>query len=330
VLVCLFSPNYFASLPCGREVELFRKRLAQLNGEPGVEKHRILPVFWIGRPQCHDKMQPHVREFLEKLQLTQKGLPEGPEGYPNIGIQYFYGDKQENVCFRITSLLAERVVELSNLPALPKLADETDFNSLASFFASRDNCNDQNVALGPNGTNVVYAVATQDVVGDPSYGVKAEDWRPFADKPMRTIGLLTGAGLADAGQNEAMYRAISLSSDLLEKIKTARNRNSPVLMVLDQASLRFDSVKKHIAGYDEYDAPHIGLVTAGGDDGDSLLKEVFATKYLGNRPHHLWTVPPSSEAYERQVAALVSTLRANIQKFSQTKFELPPSTMPSL
>ena len=332
VLVCVLSPHYLRSLPCGREVGLFRERLAQLNGQPGAEKHRILPVFWIDEPYCDQAMHPHVREFLRALQLTEKGLPDA---YPRVGIINFYGEKNDGSCFSIGTLLAKRIKELSELPALPKLAAKLDFNGLPSFFERRENASNLRVAVGPLGTNVVYAVATREeadnILTATTYGEKAEDWRPFADKPNRTIGLLTQTALADAGQRDAEYCVFCLSANLLAKIKRAREVNSPVLMVLDQASLRVETIKKHLNDYDGYDAPHIGLVTAGGAAADALLlPNVFAAKYSYNRPHHLWTVPPASEAYERSVADVISALRTGLQKLSEATVALQPSIMPSL
>src|SRR5271166_107153 len=331
VLVCVLSPHYLKSLPCGRELGLFRERLVQLDGQLGGDKQRILPVFWVDEPYCHQAMLPHVKEFLKTLQLTEKGLPED---YPKVGIINFYGEGKKNT-FGIRSHLAERIKTLSELPQLPKLAINSDFNGLPSFFERRESGGDERVARGPLGTNVVYAIATRDEAGNvptaATYGEKAEEWRPFADKPNRTIGLLTQTALTDAGQRDAEYRVLSLSEDLLVRIKKAREVNSPVLMILDQASLHLETIKKRLADYDGYDAPHIGLVTAGGTVADEpLLPEIFAAKYSASRPHHVWTVPPTTEAYERSVSDVVSALRSVLQKLSGPTVPLPSSTVPGL
>ena len=191
------------------------------------------------------------------------------------------------------------------------------------------------MAKGPLGKNVVYAVATRGMLGNNSnsatYGEKAEEWRPFTDKPNRTISLLTQNALRDAEQDATQYRVINLSDELVAKMKKARGENSPVLVVLDHASLRFKSIKNHLSDYDTYDAPHIGLVTAGGEPTDNaLLAEVLPVKYLSSRPNHLWTVPPDSNAYEVSVASVVSALRGDLQKLSQPTIALQFSTMPTL
>jgi hypothetical protein len=332
VLVCIVSPHYLKSLPCGRELGLFRERLAQLNAPPREKKNRIIPIFWVDELSCHQAMLPHVKEFLQPIQLTQKGLPDD---YPRVGLFDFYGQQDNVACYKFCKLLAARIAELSLLPPLPKLQNATEFGKLPSFFEPRTDSGDEGVAKGPRGTNVVYAVATREIIGDSStnstYGEKAEEWRPFTDKPNRTIGLLTQNALRDAGQDATQYRVMGLSEQLLQKMKKARGENSPVLVVLDRASLRFESIKSHLSDYDTYDAPHIGLVTAGGTSTDeSLLREVLPVKYLGSRDHHLWTVPPSSETYELSVTNTVSALRSDLQKLSPPTIPLPPSTMPTL
>ena len=150
-----------------------------------------------------------------------------------------------------------------------------------------------------------------------TYGEKSEDWRPFADRLDWTVGQSTQVALIQAGQRGAEYCPIALSDDLLAKVKKARESNSIVLVVLDQASLRFDVIRKALSDYDGYDATHVGLVTAGGNLKDKeRLSEVFPVKFLGRsyRPHHLWTVPQSSTDYERSVMQLSSALRADIQR----------------
>jgi hypothetical protein len=334
VLVCIISPHYLRSLPCGREVEMFRRRLELLNGHPGGDRHRIVPVYWIDHPQCCKRMQLHVRGFLDQLQFTQKHLPED---YPRIGIHNYYGLEDNASCFAFRKQLAQRINELSNLPPMPELPVDKDFNDLPSFFERREPADEERVAAGPRGTNVVYAVATRDEMAAKqpdaatTYGEDREDWRPFTDKPNRPVGLVTQAALSDAGQSEGEYCPLGLPNDLVAKIRRARDKNSPVLLVIDHASLEIDAIRTRLASYDEVDCPHVGLVTAGGGNGkEALLAQVFPTKYLIDRPHHVWTVPPSSDVYERSVSDIASALRKVVQNFSEATVPLPQASVPRL
>ena len=276
-------------------------------------------------------MYDHVKKFVADLQLTEKGLPED---YPRIGVLHFYGRGDAGACYSFRQLLANRIYELSELPLLPPLTTTADFSSLPSFFKRPDVAGQERVAVGPLGTNVVYVVAPDKIAigsdGKPR-GATAEEWRPFLDKPQRSLGLVTQNALTDAGQLPTEYRQIELSEHLLARVKEARKLNSPVLVVLDLSSLHSDVVRSRLADYDDYDGPHIGLVTAGGADADKpLIPNAFPTKYDQNRPHHIWTVPPDSQAYEKSVERVVSGLRAYLQKLSGSTIPVPPSTMPGL
>ena len=298
------------------------------------DRQRIIPVFWADHPQCYAHMQPHVRDFLDEMQFTQKELPSD---YPRLGIYSFYGQGENASCFKFRKYLADRIHELSTLPTLPKLLDESNFDGLPSFFERRESAGHERIATGPQGTNVLYAVATRAEMAarNPdaavAYEKHRESWRPFADKQNRPVGLVTQTALSDAGQSDGEYCPLGLPNDLVAKINEARKKNSPVLIVLDRASLEIDAIRTRLVSYDERDFPHVGLVTAGGRDGDEpLLCQVFQTKYLCRRPNHLWTVPPSSDVYERSVANVVAALRNFLQKFSDATIPLPQTSVPNL
>ena len=334
VLVCVLSPHYLKSHECGREVAFFQERLNKLKATNGDARHRIVPVYWIDQVQCYQGMLPHVSQFFSSLQSTEPGLPKG---YPRMGVAHFYGTKETTCCYQFRECLAKRIYELSKLsPGLPELADGTDFDGLPSFF-EQGYAKGERVAVGPFGTNVVFAVATRRQSIDPDspiskYGETAEEWRPFLDKPQRTVGLLTRNALIDAGQNVSNYCPIELSEKLLSRISEAQEVNSPVLIVLDRDSLRVQTIRDSLVEYDSCDATHVGLVTAGGaESGEELLKEVFQRKCAKHvREHHLWTVPPSSTAYERSIVDVVSALRCELQRLSKVSVTLPPTAMPSL
>lgn len=164
-------------------------------------------------------MQKHVRDFLETLQLTEKGLPED---YLQLGLSTFYADGENTN--KIVRHFARRIIELSELPALPKLARIDAFDALKSFFSRRAGEGDERIAVGPFGTNVVYAVGTRAMLGEPAaakYGEKAEEWRPCEDTPV-PIGLLTQTALSKARQREAEYCPIPAKSPITPITRSAR------------------------------------------------------------------------------------------------------------
>ena len=53
-------------------------------------------------------MEPHVREFLKTLQLTEKGFPED---YLRTGLHHFYANEKGPICHNVVATLAERIWE---------------------------------------------------------------------------------------------------------------------------------------------------------------------------------------------------------------------------
>ena len=294
VLVAVLSPQYFESSNCGREFAFFRERLAQL-GDQGGGQHRIIPVCWVGEPYWDEMMQPHVRKFMGGIQLTQNGFPED---YRKRGLLRCYTENKDAV-ETVIGGLADRILDLGKLPPLPKLASDNLFTALRSFFETPDGAGSERIAQGPLGTNVVYAVATREMMGEgaaDNYAEKAEEWRPFRDTPTLTVGPATQVAIMKARQKD--YSTILLRDDLLATIKKAGESKSIVLVVLDEASLRCEAIKKPLADYDGRDTTHVGLVGIGSKEDEQQLKEVFPVKYESARAHHLWTVPPQSTSFE--------------------------------
>src|SRR5262249_25472154 len=157
---------------------------------------------------------------------------------------------------------------------LPRLPDAGDFSELPSFFDKLGIPAKAVVGSGPTSTNVVYAVATRDEAAQHvgaqarGYGQEPRDWVPFVSAPGATIELVTLEGLNGAGQDRESYRDLSLGNDLTAHLKQAQAANSPVLLVLDQASLRVPNIAESLNKYDGQDYRNVGLVTASGSGED--------------------------------------------------------------
>jgi hypothetical protein len=193
------------------------------------------------------------------------------------------------------------------------------------------------VAVGPKGTNVVYAVGTRDEANRygfanlGGYGNARGEWVPFGDAPGATIELATREGLNSAGQDDHNYRNLGLPSDLDDRLRAAKSANSPVLIVLDHGSLRVPTIKSGLDDYDGRDYPHVGLITARGSELDQpLLPQILPTKYGNRRPNHLWTVPDDRASYVVGIGDVVSGLRRNLQQTGSTATSRPAASLPGI
>jgi hypothetical protein len=116
----------------------------------------------------------------------------------------------------LVDIVARAIRRLSELPDMPDLPGVGGFTDLPSFFVNREKQKKQSVAVGPSGTNVVYAVGTRNeaiqfrLANIGNYDDARERWTPFADAPGATIELVTREGLNTVGQDDVNYRNLGL------------------------------------------------------------------------------------------------------------------------
>lgn len=312
VLLAIISPAYLGSENCGREVQFFIERLNRLPNDQ-QQSHRIVPVFWEDIYFCFNGLSKNTSEFLKRLQWNQEGMPEG---YPVMGVGQMYRSMNNRACAHLVEQIARRIVELASLePGLPQLLGECDFTDLPSAFEEGEDRSVESIVVsGLTGTNVVYIFANNNT--------QLENWQPFKNDNT-TIEQATKNGLNSAGQTA--YCNLKLPKNLLEKIREAKDKNSPILMVLDRSALSNPKIKGSLMRYDKEDHLNVGLVTANGYNvEDKIVQDVLPTKFAGQRPHHIWKVPENCQEYETSVSKVVIGLKGCLLRTGK----LPPETKP--
>jgi hypothetical protein len=337
VLVSIISPHYLRSENCGREIEFFRRRVGLVKtSEIALQQnHRIIPIFWIDSMTCKTHMSELVERFFFGLQQRESGMPAN---YPNTGLYPLYNLGQRVAYNGLVDVVAKAIVRLSQLPVMPKLPGAGDFADLPSFFDLDGNEHTKrSIAVGPKGTNVIYAVGTRDeaiqygLVNIDNYDRARERWTPFADAPGATIELTTREGLNTVGQEDLNYCNLGLPSDLNDRLRAARKANSPVLIVLDRRSLKVPAIQSSLGDYDDRDYPHVGLITAAGSELDEpLLAETLPTKYGNRRPNHLWTIPERRVSYVLGIGEVIGGLRRGLQQVGSAAIPQPAARLPGI
>ncbi|MFM7925539.1 MAG: hypothetical protein ACKPJJ_35385, partial [Planctomycetaceae bacterium] len=95
------SPNYLRSDWCGRELQVFLKRIEQLREQPDSDfQSFIFPVFWEGQHPPYD-----LPEVICRYQFR---LTDVPAEYGRRGIAWFYRTKSRSVA-RICESVADAV-----------------------------------------------------------------------------------------------------------------------------------------------------------------------------------------------------------------------------
>jgi hypothetical protein len=279
-------------------------------------------------------MSKAVEQFFFALQVREVGMPPS---YPHTGLYPLYNLGDWAARNGLIDVVGRSILRLCELPPMPELPGPGEYADLPSFFADRVENVKPSVAVGPKGTNVVYAVGTRDEANRygfanlGGYGNARGEWVPFADAPGATIELATREGLNSAGQDDHNYRNLGLPSDLDDRLRAAKSANSPVLIVLDHGSLRVPTIKSGLDDYDGRDYPHVGLITARGSELDQpLLPQILPTKYGNRRPNHLWTVPDDRASYVVGIGDVVSGLRRNLQQTGSTATSRPAASLPGI
>jgi hypothetical protein len=125
VVVCLISPNYLASAWCGRELEVFLRRLA--NQTPGPPGPFIFPVWWELLPG---------RPLPAKLAAFQNNEDAFPARYRERGLRQLATlSKFRDTFLEFVDTLTDRLRDtLQAKGKLPAYKDPIDFSSLPSAF----------------------------------------------------------------------------------------------------------------------------------------------------------------------------------------------------
>jgi hypothetical protein len=334
VLICIISPHYLNSAACGREVEFFLRRF-QLAGQVfgQAQHHRVIPIFWVDKTTCNEHMHAEVDKFFASLQIKQMGMPLN---YPYTGLYRYYLLNQQESYNKIIDAIGTAIKQLSDLEGLPALPEANDFSKLPSFFSGRVSTK-PSIAEGPKSTNVIYAVATRaeaisnDVSNTWCYAEQRELWRPFTDAPGATVEMATREGLISSGQDDHKYLSLGLPEDITQRLKLAKQANSPVLIVLDHGSLKITCVKASLADYDDLDLQNVGVVTAGGSVSDEpIVAQTMPNKYGQKRSNHLWTIPANRTQFVQDIAGVVGGLRRALQQNGSTATPTPGVPLPGL
>lgn len=317
VLLSLISPHYLKSPNCGRELAFFHKRFEQHISVAGDDQqaHRILPIFWLDTEHCLKYAAPNVTKLLKRCNHTQHGMPEN---YPAVGLVQMcklrHGGDYEQLC----QSLADRIVELADtLEPIPELQQPEHLGQQETLEELLDKGEPEDILSGPAGANIVYLVGTRDqmeMTGVPNtdcYGNEREKWCPFPESRGATVELLTREGAYQLGLND--LRNLGLPDRLAPLIETAKERNSPLLFVLDRRALSLQEISERMAEYDSRNDDNCGLVTAGGGEiSEDQVKQVFRYKCAPNYLHHVWEVPLSRQEYVDSVASVLSGIKRQL------------------
>jgi len=241
VVLSLFSPAYFKSEYCGRELALFCQRRALLE-KPGNPAPPLLkPIVWV--PFKDD-------EVPAAINIGQRtfGDPQGPHNQK--GFKYLLKQLQEyKVLYNdLVNQLGVEIIQAVDAHPLPRLPKVPALREVRSIFAAAGAAPGtpplKPSPSGPKHVRFVYVAASPEAFGaargnGPYLDAGGSDWKPFF--PMSTVRihrLLQGVVAND--ELDFTSEELPFDVNLIGAIDEALKRRQIVVLIVDGWTLQWN------------------------------------------------------------------------------------------
>ncbi|HEY6344535.1 MAG TPA: FxsC protein [Bryobacteraceae bacterium] len=328
VLVPLFSPSYFSSDPCGREMEIFLSRLEAMS-QPRPEA--ILPVVWIRKNLV-------VHEAVKHIQYYHRAFP--PE-YAKFDLDRMIKISDlGNSFLKFVDAFADRISDVipRDGPVLAG-APPLDYHTVPSAWRRKE----QGSALpsGPNTVQMVFIAATakelapirspEALVG---YGGDPRDWCAFRPPHARAVGLIANAIVVDEG---FYYEPMPFDQHIFERIRAAERTRKIVVLVVDSWVVHLPPYRELLDQFEAFNYRNCTvLVPLNAADAESqarredLLKKLsdtfyFRSKTTAEAPFYRAPIG-SCEEFDIQLRKVLASIKASIMNASGSEHASGPPT----
>jgi hypothetical protein len=230
-LVCLYSPSYFLSDYCGKEMQVFlERRRNYMRTNAGKPPANVIAVAWQPVPR-------RVPKTLPDFQITNPNLDRDKKGVWDLG-----GPGQSAKLTNVAHQIADSVREAADLTPLPPLPERPRIHAVRSAFLPPPlplpEFDSPNAKEGPNAVTFVYS---------SSIHWNAWPWGPPEDQAV----LYLAASAAKGREMESTQLTFDLAdANLAGRLDTLRRRNNVVILLVDAPSLAIDALRPRIQDYD--------------------------------------------------------------------------------
>ena len=238
-LVCLYSPSYFESDYCGKEMQVFLERRASyIRSTPGKPPANIIAVAW-------QPLTRRVPKTLPDFEITNPNLDRDRRGIWDLADQHA---ELTNVAHQI----AYSVREAADRTPLPVLAQRPSIRAVRSAFLPPPlplpDFDSPNTKQGPNAVTFVY----------PSSSCwDAWPWAPPEDRSV----LYLAASVAKGREMEATQLSFdSADEDLPARLELLRRLNNVVMLLVDASNLTLDALRARIQDYDRWENASFAVI----------------------------------------------------------------------
>lgn len=255
VLVPVFSPSFFASEQCGREVQAFLNRLRiylNSNPPPAVTPACILPVIWLWENLAIHPSLKNIHydniNYPPRYRTRQTGLRMLVDLNKNR-------DQFKTLTNHLAIAINRAIISARTGAALPTI--QMDYRQLPSAFAS---VNASEGATGPKSVQFAYVAPSRAQLGIlrqnlTTYGAGGRDWRAFDPSCTSGIGHLSEGVAASLKMS---YDMLPLDLQFTSKLDTALQMKGQAVFVVDSWAAQvnvYDDVLKELDKEKYYGCP---------------------------------------------------------------------------
>lgn len=327
VFICLYSPAYFNSEYCGKELQAFMDRLRAASSLTSSleQPPLIIPILW----DRADRLPKPLPSTLKGIQYASR---VGDKSYEREGLfQLMSLKKHSDECTRFFEDMAATVLQRSQEHRLPPASELSSLRDLTSAFTSTGEEEGPQLSpheggdAGPSTAAFVFVAAKDNEIRDKredtgAYGPEGgRDWRPYHNK---AVGHL---GQALAAQEDLFYEHIPVDANLLSRLRDAEQWNKVVVVIVDPWTIQLKTYHDSMIDYDKSSFINIEVLIPWNQRDtetvqvlDSLhveVKQTFRRHYILTSSYIRDSIG-SIDELERELIGAISRVRSRILQMS--------------
>jgi hypothetical protein len=318
VLVCLYSPSYFQSPACGRELQVFlERRTRYVRKNAGKRPANIIPILW--HPCRIPKTVPDF-QFQGPRKLD-----------PQEGGVWAERDQGRGREFRqVIQEVAIRVRDASDATPLPPPSYVPVFGAVPNAFLPPplplEEFDTLGAPCGPQCVTFVYA-------GVPSW----ESW-PYAP-PAEHALLYVSSSIAKGREFEPRQLAFDTTSrELIPRLDEARRKNNIVVCFVNGATIANETIRARLTEYDGRGYKNFSTMVIWPPGGRTAALEQLLRQTLpdvsSRHPPYFYPSIETGDQLDRALADTLDVLKMAVLRDPQNAQSLPGvsvfSTLPFL
>jgi FxsC-like protein len=338
VFVPVYTPAYFQSEYCGKELAIFQSRLdAYQQQKPGAARPPlILPLLWVSRAD----LPAELPESVTNMQFAKGELAElyVAKGLRHLRNKSRFRDQWKE----LLETFARRIVQVAKAHPLDPLLNMAPLKEVESAWRKSRAQAAQAVSPAPQGgtsepphtgprfVQFVFLAACRDELQPlrtklDYYGRDGRDWKPYLPEVVDEIEYVA-QGIAQG--EKLRYEVVPVDDQLLPHIRAAEAENKIVVIMVDTWTLQLKQYEKFISGYDDQFFLNCAvLVPWNSSDAETMqsrakleevLRRIFPKKQVFDPDFFLSAISSPDDLTQKLKVAL-NAAKMRIIKFSEAK-----------